>query len=151
MEDKIQSYFDLNVWKKSHQIVLEIYRLTDSFPEKERTTLVDQLKRASSNAVICISDGFQKRNRQEKSRLYIESQNYLNELYYLSLLSKDLGYIADDTLSENINEVQRMLSGLIRSVLGTQKHSGGGYNKREQEPNVDGFIASSSIDDVDML
>jgi four helix bundle protein len=146
MEDKIQSYFDLNVWKKSHQIVLDIYKITGDFPENERATLVDQLKRTATNAVVCISDGFQKRNRQDKSRLYIDAQNYLNELFYLALLCKDLGYIQEDTLSENINEVQRMLSGLIRSVLGINKN-----NNFRREHDTDGMIAKSDIDDVDML
>lgn len=147
MEDKIQSYFDLNVWKKSHQLTLNIYKATQDFPPTEQFTLVDQLKRTASAITVSISDGFQKRNRQEKARLYIEAQNYLNELYYLMYLSRDLNYINDDNILENINEIQRMLSGLIRSVSGHNKNN----PTRSRENDTDNLIAKNDIDDIDML
>jgi four helix bundle protein len=151
MEDKIQSYFDMNVWKKAHQLTLNIYKVANAFPQNEQFTLVDQIKRATSAVTICISEGFQKRNRNEKSRLYIEAQDNISDIYYLLYLSKDLGYIKNEELLDSANEIQRMLSGLIRSVL-----SGGGGNKhhspnKTKENDMDGYIAGNYIDDVDML
>ena len=147
MEEKIQSYFQLNVWKKAHQLTLNVYKATALFPQSEQFTLVDQLKRTASAITVGISDGFQRRNRQEKARLYIEAQNFLNEIYYLLILSKDLGYISSDELLENTNEIQRMLSGLIRSVLGINKNN----PPRNRDNDTDGLIAGSDIDEVDML
>lgn len=40
---------DLKVWKETHSLVLEIYKLTAGFPKSETYGLVDQLKRASSS------------------------------------------------------------------------------------------------------
>ena len=42
-----------------------------------------------------------------------------NELEYHIQLASDLGYLADDSyvhLNDKVNEVERMLAGLIRSV-----------------------------------
>jgi four helix bundle protein len=38
---------DLEVWKKSHNLVLKIYKLTASFPKTETYALIDQLRRVA--------------------------------------------------------------------------------------------------------
>lgn len=125
MDEKIQSFLDLNVWKKSHQLTLNIYKTTSLLPPNEQYTLADQLKRTSSCITVAISEGFQKRNRQEKVKLYNDAQSALNTLYYLLLLTKDLQYSDTTELLENTHEVQKMMSGLIRSILGLTKPNGG--------------------------
>ena len=41
------SWKDLVVWQKAHEMVLEVYRLTKNFPRLETYCLVDQIKRAA--------------------------------------------------------------------------------------------------------
>jgi len=38
---------DLKVWQNTHQLVLEVYKVTAKFPKNELYGLVDQLKRAA--------------------------------------------------------------------------------------------------------
>lgn len=121
MEEKIQSYLDLNVWKKAHQLVLDVYKIANDLPSIEHFTLGDQLKRSSSAVAYNIIEGFQKRNKQDKVQLYNEAQSAMNNLNYLLLLAKDLEYADTTTLSENAKEIQKMLGGLVRSVLGYSK------------------------------
>jgi len=33
--EKIRSFTDLIVWRKGHQLVIAIYKVTDRFPKKE--------------------------------------------------------------------------------------------------------------------
>ncbi len=131
MEEKIQSFLDLNVWKKAHNLVLNIYKITDEFPSHEKT-LCDQLKRSSSEVAAAICEGFQKRNKQDKTKLYNDAQSSLNTVYYLLLLTRDLKYHDTTILMENAHEIQKMISGLIRSVLGVSKPVG--YNRQDAEP-----------------
>ncbi|MFN8267409.1 MAG: four helix bundle protein [Chitinophagales bacterium] len=133
MEEKIQSFLDLNVWKKSHQLSLNIYKLTATFPANEQTTIVDQLKRTVTGIATYIAEGFQKRNKQEKIKLYNDAQASLNALHYLLLLSKDLHFADTTELLENTHEVQKMMSGLVRSILGVHKPNG--HNK-SYEPHT---------------
>ena len=37
------SYEELDVWKESHKLALEIYKLTRNFPKDERFRIVDQI------------------------------------------------------------------------------------------------------------
>jgi four helix bundle protein len=74
MDDKIQTFLDLNVWKKAHQLVLNIYKICNSLPTSEQYTLADQLKRSSSAVTISITEGFQKEINRKKS-IYIMMLN----------------------------------------------------------------------------
>lgn len=47
---------ELEVWKKAHKLVLEIYKLTSSFPSAERYGLIEQLGRASYSVPANIND-----------------------------------------------------------------------------------------------
>lgn len=142
MEEKIQSFLDLNVWKKSHQLSLNIYKITATFPANEQATLVDQLKRTVTSVATYISEGFQKRNKQEKVKLYTDAQASLNSLHYLLMLSKDLHFADTTELLENTHEVQKMMNGLVRSILGLSKPVG--FNKSSEQ-----YIPTS--DDAELM
>jgi four helix bundle protein len=131
MDDKIQTFIDLNVWKKAHKLALNIYNICNSLPTSEQYTLADQLKRSSSAVTISITEGFQKRNKQEKINLYNDAQSALTNLYYLLILTKDLNYWNTDELLDNTHEVQKMMSGLIRSISGISKPVG--FNKSQEQ------------------
>ena len=47
----------LEVWKKSHGLVLEAYKVTSGFPATERYGLIDQIRRASYSVPANIVEG----------------------------------------------------------------------------------------------
>jgi four helix bundle protein len=54
----MDSFTQLEVWQKAHQLVLEVYKETKSFPNAERFRLTDQLCRAASYVPANIAEGF---------------------------------------------------------------------------------------------
>ena len=48
-EERSMDFRDLEVWKKAHQLTLQVYRATEAFPKEEKYRLVDQLCRAASS------------------------------------------------------------------------------------------------------
>ncbi len=36
----MKTFRELKVWQKAHELVLEIYRITEKFPDKERFGLI---------------------------------------------------------------------------------------------------------------
>ncbi|HNF48334.1 MAG TPA: four helix bundle protein [Chitinophagales bacterium] len=131
MEEKISSFLDLNVWKKAHQMNLEIYKLTVNFPQNAPPALADLLVRSSTAVTVCIAEGFQKRQRQEKVENYGNAQSKLTEVQYLLLLTNDLGYADTKEVQDNLTEIQKMLGGLMRSVSGQFKT----YKAKEEDEN----------------
>ncbi|HHT9124247.1 MAG TPA: four helix bundle protein [Candidatus Brocadiia bacterium] len=114
---KAEKFEDLEVWKKAHNLVLEIYNTTRAFPTEEKFGLVSQMRRAVVSIPANIVEGFKKRTRRDKTNFYNIAQSSLEELRYYLILSKDLKYLQDNqNLINNAGEIGRMLGGLIRSI-----------------------------------
>ena len=54
---KINSFQDLEIWKLSHQLVLDIFKITEWFPKKEEYRLISQLIRAVTSIPTNIAEG----------------------------------------------------------------------------------------------
>jgi len=120
---KIHSFTDLIVWQKAHRFVLQIYKITVSFPKEERYSLVDQLRRASVSITSNISEGFYRRTAVDKSHFYYTSLGSLAEIQNQLILSRDLNYINNDLfqkLGKESVEIHKLINGLIRSIESQQ-------------------------------
>jgi len=117
MAEKITRFEDLSVWQKAHQLVLQVYRITGSFPAEERFGLSSQMRRAAVSVPANLAEGFKKRGVKDKLNFYNIAQGSLEELRYYLILSKDLGYLSDNhEMVESAEEIARMLHGLVKSV-----------------------------------
>ena len=114
-----QSFKDIIAWQKSHQFVLLVYRITNSFPVHERFGLCSQFQRAAVSIPANIAEGYKKLGRADKLRLMNVAQGSLEECRYYILLSKDLNYITDNDyykLTWSIEEVSKTLNAYCKSV-----------------------------------
>lgn len=113
------SFEKLEVWKKAHKLTLEIYKLTNSFPEQEKYRLNSQLCRSASSVPANIAEGKGRHHIKEfKQFLYI-ARGSLEETKYHLILARDLGYVDNikyKDIKELADEVGRMLNGLINSL-----------------------------------
>lgn len=116
---KINSYRNLIVWQKSVALVTDIYTLTKSFPQEEKFGIVSQLNRASVSIPSNIAEGW----GIESSKNYLQflriSRGSLMETETLLEISKNLNYINESefkAISDNIEEVSKILQGLIKSI-----------------------------------
>lgn len=118
MEKPAQRFEDLVVWQKSHQLTLRVYRLTSSFPKHELYGLSSQMRRSAVSVPANIAEGFKKRGRPDKARVYNIAQASLEELRYYFILARDLEYLpAADETAETLEEVARMLGAYTSRLL----------------------------------
>lgn len=116
---KIKSFADLIVWQKAHQLVLEIYKVTEGFPRSELFGLSNQMRRAAVSVTSNIAEGFARQSRKEKIHFYSISQGSLVELQDQLIISRDIKYIKDENFKIIIPQtidVNKLLNGLIRSL-----------------------------------
>ena len=110
---------ELEVWKLSHEMVLDVYRLTSSFPDHEKFRLTDQLCRAASSVPANIVEGNARYSRKEYIQFLIIARASLEEARYHSLLARDLQYIESsnyDQFEAKAERISRMLNSFIRSL-----------------------------------
>ncbi len=116
---KAKTFEDLVVWQKSHQFVLRIYKLTQSFPQHELFGLVSQIRRSAVSVPANIAEGFKRRGKADKVRFFNISQSSLEESRYYLILANDLEYGDTKDLSADLDEVSRMLDAYMKSVKGS--------------------------------
>jgi len=90
MENKIQTFRDLNTWKEGHKLVLQIYKITKNFPKKETFALTDQILRAVVSITSNIAEGFGRRGMKEKIQFYYLAQSSFTVYKLLTGLIKSL-------------------------------------------------------------
>ena len=115
----IQNFTNLNTWQEGHQLVLQIYKILESFPKKEQFALSDQMRRSSISITSNIAEGFSRQSNKEKLQFHYIAKGSLTELQNQLLISRDVSYLDKVTfsqLAEQTKVVSRLLTGLIRAT-----------------------------------
>src|ERR1700688_1991001 len=115
----LKSFQELEVWRKAHNLVLQTYRVTDSFPDRERYGIVSQVRRSAASIPANIAEAFGRRTTKELLQFLANANGSLEETRYFLLLSRDLGYLKDQDFHEmdtHCSSVAQMIAALGRSL-----------------------------------
>ena len=113
-------YEDLEVWKKSKNLSVEIHKITRKFPLEEKYGLTSQMRRASISIPSNIAEGATRRSKKEFSRFVLIAHGSCSELRTQLIISYEIGNIEEFTFRKFDKELQiigRMLKALERSLL----------------------------------
>jgi four helix bundle protein len=115
----MRDYRQIQVWQRSHQMTLSLYRATKAFPAEELYGLTSQVRRAGYSIPMNIAEGCGRSTDADFARFLDVAGGSASELDYQLLLSRDLGFLNDDvytSLASELTEIRRMLTRLIQSV-----------------------------------
>jgi four helix bundle protein len=115
----MKDFRSLEVWKQSHQLVLNIYRHTELLPKSELFGLTSQIRRAATSIPTNIAEGCGRDGEAELGRFLNIAKGSTSEVEYLLQLAMDLSYIESEAykkLSTQTVEVRKMLNGLQKSL-----------------------------------
>ncbi len=110
------------VWQGAHALALGVYRVTESFPSKERYDLVRQIRRSASSVAANLSEGIGKRGDKEKARFVNIAIGSAYELDNHLQLAYDLGYLTKSEhakLRSSLEPVRKMLVGFHDKLSST--------------------------------
>jgi four helix bundle protein len=116
---KINSFTELTVWQRAHELVLLVYKLTATFPKPELFGMVSQLRRASASVPANIAEGFGRRTTRELLRSLQIAAGELEETRYFLILGRDLGYVTAPRFEEGrvlCDSVGQLINALGRSL-----------------------------------
>jgi len=115
----VQDFRNLKVWRKAHEATLAVYKTTRRFPREEIYGLTAQVRRACVSVGSNIAEGCGRRTKTEFLQFLYVALGSAKEVEYQLLLTLDLGYLLPEGyrgLAQTIDEVQRMLVGLIQRL-----------------------------------
>lgn len=114
----VYSFEKLTVWQEAKKLVVEVYRLLDSFPKFEKYALCDQIRRAIVSVPSNIAEGSGRKSLKEQIHFLEIAYGSLMETYNQLLIAIDLAYISKESVEEiksSIDSVAKMINGLSNS------------------------------------
>ena len=109
----------LKVWQKSHELTLEVYRVTAKFPRDELYGLTGQIRRACASIPANIAEGCGRGTDGDFRRFLRIAMGSASELESHVLLTGDLDLISaseQERLLIGVTEVKRMLTSFIQRL-----------------------------------
>ena len=114
---KTTSFEDLLFWKKAHELTLEIYKTTSSFPKEEKFGITDQLRRSSSSVPANIAEGYSRQTTPDKLKFFNIVHSSLEECRYFLILSRDLNLLSNyEKLNNKALEIKRMMGAYTKGI-----------------------------------
>lgn len=119
MPEKINSYEDLDVYKKLCTLHLEVHNSTMVFPEFEKYELASQLRRSSNSAPANLAEGWNNKH----INIYLEginrAQGEIRETKHHLSISFKKKYLSEEKFNYFVKEYDycgKMLTCLKRSL-----------------------------------
>jgi len=94
----MNSFEDLEVWKKCRQLRMDISTLLKQFPDDEKYRLIDQLKRCSRSVTANIAEGHGRFHYLDNLKFCRNSRGSLNEILDHLICANDELIITDQQL-----------------------------------------------------
>ena len=115
----MSDYKKLKVWEDAHQFTIDIYNITQKFPNNEQYGLTSQIRRSASSIPTNIVEGCGQLDNGNLIRFLGISKDSAFEVEYQLLFAKDLNYITNEEyklLLAKIQSIIRRLTNLIKSL-----------------------------------
>jgi len=115
---RFNSHRDLVVWQESINLAATIFKLADQLSFEDKEKLGIPMQKSAIAVSTFIAEGPTYENQKDFISVLRKAIQKLVELDSLLALSRKLNFLEDDPeLDEQINKVERMIIGLIRSLI----------------------------------
>lgn len=107
-----QNFKKLKIWKRSFDLAIKVYKITNKFPKSEKYNITAQLRRAATSISSNIAEGASKHTTTDFVRFLYQGYASLKEVESLLLMSKVLKYLLVrdfEVFAKEIDEIARMV------------------------------------------
>ena len=107
-----QSFYELDIWKTGYRLVIQVYKITASFPTSEKYGLVDQVRRSANSIIANIAESQGRHSYNDKIRVLYQSRGEIFETRSHLKVAEGLGYIDQHTFKTLDTEYEGLLIGM---------------------------------------
>ncbi|MFH0712065.1 MAG: four helix bundle protein [archaeon] len=119
------NYKNLEVWKRAHELMKNVYKVIDAFPEKERYNAVFQIRKAVFSVPSNIVEGSGKDTNKDFAHYLDNAIGSLKEVEYQIFASWELGYVGE----EKYKELKKEMTIFGMKLRAYRRFIGGGEKK----------------------
>lgn len=107
---------ELDAWKLAHALALDLYRVIERFPPRERYGLTLQIRRAALSIPANLAEGSARQSPKEFFQFCSVARGSIAEVRYFLRFSRDIGWVDQEThqhIVERYERVSKMTNALM--------------------------------------
>lgn len=115
----MRNFRKYEVWKRAIKLSKDIYSLTESFPDREKFALSNQVQRAAVSVASNIAEGASRNSDIEFKRFLEIAIGSAFEVETQLIIANEIGYISKDVLDEGVEKLhtlQKQLNQFIQRI-----------------------------------
>lgn len=116
------NYRKLQVWQKSKDLAVLIYKLTSSGPFCKDFSLKDQIQRAIVSVPSNIAEGDELDTNSQSIRHFYIAKGSIAEVLTQAIIAQEIGYITQYQL-EHIEQECTAIAGMLTKLIQARKNS----------------------------
>ena len=123
--DNLKSYKELIVWQKAYKLTIDIYKITEKFPQREQFGLSSQMRRCVVSIVSNIAEGCQRQFTREYVQFLSIAFGSCSELETQLMIARDLKFLTEEEFKQPaslLDEIGKMLNVLMQRLKLTTSH-----------------------------
>jgi len=98
----------MEIFQLSYDLAIDIHKLLDKFPEKEKDNIISQMRRAVTSIPLNIAEGSVKKSYRAFLQFLSHAYGSAKELDVLLSMSRDLGYISLEEYKRLFNKLDKI-------------------------------------------
>jgi four helix bundle protein len=106
-------YRNMEIFQLGYSLSLEVHKILDKFPVKERDNVVSQMRRAATSIPLNIAEGSVKKSSREFLNFLGYAYGSSKELDVLLSMSKDLKYITKKDYDILFGKLDKLMAKLF--------------------------------------
>ncbi len=114
-------FHELNVWEKSKELVICLYKLTNDGGFKKNFALREQIRRAAVSIPSNIAEGDELGSNKQSIKFFYIAKGSTAEVLTQAIIAHEIGYLTKNQFLHIYKECQAisgMLTGLIKARIG---------------------------------
>ncbi len=110
----------LEVWQLSKTLAIKTYIDTESFPDREKYGIIDQMRRSAISISSNMAEGNSRKNAKERMRFFNISFSSLMEFMSQAIIANELNFLAEEqyyAYRSSVSEISNKLIALMNNQL----------------------------------
>jgi four helix bundle protein len=107
-----RTFYDLDIWKKGHELLIVVYKVTSGYPPEEKYGISNDTKRSANSVIANIAEAHGRYFFANKIRVLYIARGEVEETHSHLKVAESLGYIP----TEKFQWFDRAYEGLAKGI-----------------------------------
>ncbi|OGL65302.1 hypothetical protein A3B21_02380 [Candidatus Uhrbacteria bacterium RIFCSPLOWO2_01_FULL_47_24] len=117
------TFYELNIWKKGHELLIEVYKVTAKYPPTEKYGLSNDTRRSGNSIIANIAEAHGRYFFADKVRVLYIARGEVEEIRSHLRVAESLSYISNEKFQWFDQEYEGLAKGISSYIASLEQQS----------------------------